>query len=171
MKTQPAFNSSSYSEASPAHKCKAKQHTHFSERKNYRMEFLISANNLILNNWLISSETKQQREIAFEVCFSSQNFLNCAVQEPQKNMPEHNNEHVFEFLTRYSFVKNAEDFFSFPVCPPLKFNPSLLPQKFLKVFKDLFPLIEKQVWRTSCWKLWLAPCLKNGKKILNQIKK
>lgn len=122
------------------------------------MEFLISANNLILDNWLISSETKQQHEVAFERCFPSQNHgINHAVQEAQKDTPEHKDEHIFEVLTTYGFVRNANDTLNLPVCPPcppssqIQSFPS--PQKLLKVFKDFSPLIEKQVWRVSYWKL------------------
>lgn len=83
------------------------------------MEFLISANNLILDNWLISSETKQQHEIAFEQCFPSQNHgINHAAQEAQKDAPEHKDEHIFEVLTTYGFVRNPKDTFSLPLCPP-----------------------------------------------------
>lgn len=134
---QPAFASSSNSKASSVTSLKANKkctYTHFSERKTYRMEFLISANNLILDNWLISSETKQQHEIAFEQCFPSQNHgINHAVQEAQKDAPEHKDEHIFEVLTTYGFVKNAKDtrtpsvsHSALLVCLPLTFHPSLL---------------------------------------------
>lgn len=136
------------------------------------MELLISVNNLILNNCLISSEKKQQHEIAFERCFSLRNCSQPCSTRITAKMPEHKNSKMCSLLTRISLVKNLKTSsvsqFTLLFLPPLKFNLSLLPKKLLEVFKDLSPLVEKQVWRISYWTPWLAQHLKNNKKILDQ---
>lgn len=69
------------------------------------MEFLISANNLILNNWLLPLVTKQQHKIAFWKAFDNafHHRINHKVQDSQEkeNMPEHSSEPIFEVFTTH----------------------------------------------------------------------